>query len=156
MGLTDKVSGKVKQAAGDLTGDESKRQEGLLEERKGEAKDELSTADERAQRKADEVADLARSAVRGLSRSKRQSTIRLNAIAQVRAPTIATITNSSTITSGIPSAARKPPVKAKGMAKMVSLNLIISWIISSLEKGYWNRFDLPWKRSTYLSITTLA
>jgi uncharacterized protein YjbJ (UPF0337 family) len=60
MGLTDKVSGKIKQAAGDLTGDESKRQDGLLEERKGEAKDELSTADERAQRKADEVADLER------------------------------------------------------------------------------------------------
>ena len=50
MGITDKISGKVKQAAGDLTGDESKRQEGLLEERKGEAKDELSAADERAQR----------------------------------------------------------------------------------------------------------
>jgi uncharacterized protein YjbJ (UPF0337 family) len=60
MGLTDKVSGKIKQAAGDITGDESKRQDGLLEERKGEAKDELSTADERAQRKADEVADLER------------------------------------------------------------------------------------------------
>jgi uncharacterized protein YjbJ (UPF0337 family) len=60
MGITDKISGKVKQAAGDLTGDESKRHEGLMEERKGEAKDELSAADERAQRKADEVADLER------------------------------------------------------------------------------------------------
>jgi uncharacterized protein YjbJ (UPF0337 family) len=60
MGITDKISGKAKQAAGDLTGDESKRQEGLMEERKGEAKEELSAADERAQRKADEVADLER------------------------------------------------------------------------------------------------
>ena len=41
MGITDKVSGKVKQAVGDVTGDESKRHEGLMEERKGEAKDEL-------------------------------------------------------------------------------------------------------------------
>ena len=60
MGITDKISGKVKQAAGDLTGDESKRQEGLMEERKGEAKEELSAADDRAQAKADEVADLER------------------------------------------------------------------------------------------------
>jgi uncharacterized protein YjbJ (UPF0337 family) len=60
MGITDKISGKVKQATGDLTGDESKRQEGLLEERKGEAKEELSSADERARAKADEVADLER------------------------------------------------------------------------------------------------
>ena len=60
MGITDKISGKVKQAAGDVTGDESKRQEGLMEERKGEAKEELSSADERAQAKADEVADLER------------------------------------------------------------------------------------------------
>ena len=34
MSLTDKVTGKVKQAAGDLTGDASLRREGTKEERK--------------------------------------------------------------------------------------------------------------------------
>ena len=60
MGLTDKVTGKVKQAAGDLADDPSLRREGQQEERKGEAKDELSHAEERADEKADEVADLER------------------------------------------------------------------------------------------------
>ena len=42
MGITDKISGRVKKAAGDLTDDASLRREGRTEERKGEAKDELS------------------------------------------------------------------------------------------------------------------
>jgi uncharacterized protein YjbJ (UPF0337 family) len=60
MGITDKISGRVKKAAGDLTDDSSMRQEGRKEERKGEAKDELANAQERADAKADEVADLER------------------------------------------------------------------------------------------------
>jgi uncharacterized protein YjbJ (UPF0337 family) len=60
MGITDKLSGRVKKAAGDLTDDASLRREGRTEERKGEAKDELSNAQERADRKAEEVADLER------------------------------------------------------------------------------------------------
>ena len=60
MGITDKLSGRVKKAAGDLTDDASLRREGRTEERKGEAKDELSDAQERADRKAEEVADLER------------------------------------------------------------------------------------------------
>jgi uncharacterized protein YjbJ (UPF0337 family) len=60
MGITDKLSGRVKKAAGDLTDDASLRREGRKEERKGEAKDELSNAQERADAKADEVADLER------------------------------------------------------------------------------------------------
>ena len=60
MGLTDKVSGKVKQAAGDLAGDSSLHREGKQEERKGEAKDELAHAHERVEQKAEEVADLER------------------------------------------------------------------------------------------------
>jgi uncharacterized protein YjbJ (UPF0337 family) len=60
MGITDKVTGRVKKAAGDLTDDASLRREGRKEERKGEAKDELSNAQERADAKADEVADLER------------------------------------------------------------------------------------------------
>ncbi len=60
MGLTDKVTGKIKQAAGDLTDDASLRREGRKEERKGEAKEELARAEDRADAKADEVANLER------------------------------------------------------------------------------------------------
>jgi uncharacterized protein YjbJ (UPF0337 family) len=60
MGLTDKVTGKAKQAAGDITGDSSLRREGKQEERKGEAKDELARDQEKADRKAEEVANLER------------------------------------------------------------------------------------------------
>ena len=60
MGITDKVSGRVKKAAGDLTDDASLRRQGRQEERKGEAKDDLERAEERADEKADEVADLER------------------------------------------------------------------------------------------------
>jgi len=60
MGLTDKISGRFKKAAGDLKDDPSLRREGRKEERKGEAKDELSRAQDKADRKAEEVADLER------------------------------------------------------------------------------------------------
>jgi uncharacterized protein YjbJ (UPF0337 family) len=60
MGILDKITGRAKKAAGDLVDDGSLRREGRLEERKGEAKEELSRADERAEAKADEVADLER------------------------------------------------------------------------------------------------
>ena len=42
MSLTDKVTGRIKKAAGDLADDASLRREGRQEERKGEAKDELA------------------------------------------------------------------------------------------------------------------
>lgn len=60
MGITDKISGRIKQAAGDLTDDASMRQQGRKEERKGEAKEQQARAEERADRKADEVRDLDR------------------------------------------------------------------------------------------------
>jgi uncharacterized protein YjbJ (UPF0337 family) len=60
MGLTDKLTGRVKKAAGDLTDDASLRREGRKEERKGEAKDELAREQERADQKAEEVANLER------------------------------------------------------------------------------------------------
>lgn len=60
MGIIDKITGKAKQAAGDVLDDGQMRREGLKEERKGEAKEELQRADERAERKAEEVADLER------------------------------------------------------------------------------------------------
>ena len=60
MGLMDKITGRAKKAAGDLADDASLRREGRQEERKGEAKDELSNAQERADAKAEEVANLER------------------------------------------------------------------------------------------------
>jgi uncharacterized protein YjbJ (UPF0337 family) len=60
MSLTDKATGRIKKAAGDLADDASLRRKGRQEERKGEAKDELSNAQEKADRKAEEVANLER------------------------------------------------------------------------------------------------
>ncbi|HKE80889.1 MAG TPA: hypothetical protein VKB54_16350 [Solirubrobacteraceae bacterium] len=60
MSILDKISGRFKKAAGDLTDDASLRKQGRDEERKGEAKDEMARAQERADAKADEVADLER------------------------------------------------------------------------------------------------
>lgn len=60
MGIIDKLTGRAKQAAGDLADDASLRRQGKREERKGEKKEELSEAQERADEKAEEVADLER------------------------------------------------------------------------------------------------
>jgi uncharacterized protein YjbJ (UPF0337 family) len=60
MSIVDKLTGRAKQAAGDLTGDGSLRREGRQEERKGEAKEELAHAEDRADAKAEEIADLER------------------------------------------------------------------------------------------------
>jgi len=61
MGLMDKITGRSKQAAGDIAGDASLRREGRQEERKGKEKDELARAQEKADEKAQDVADLERS-----------------------------------------------------------------------------------------------
>ncbi len=60
MGLMDKVLGRVKKTAGEMTDDEKVRREGARQERKGEAKEELERDQQRADRKAEEVADLER------------------------------------------------------------------------------------------------
>lgn len=60
MGLTDKITGRFKKAAGDLADDPKLKREGSREERKGQAKDELARDKERADRKAEEVANLER------------------------------------------------------------------------------------------------
>jgi uncharacterized protein YjbJ (UPF0337 family) len=60
MSIFDKFTGRFKKAAGDLADDPALRREGRQEERKGEAKEELSHAHEQADRKAEEVADLER------------------------------------------------------------------------------------------------
>ena len=60
MSITDKVTGRIKKAAGDIADDASLRREGRKEERKGEAKEELGRDQERADRKAEEIANLER------------------------------------------------------------------------------------------------
>lgn len=60
MGIIDKITGKTKQAAGDILDDPSLRREGIKEEHKGEAKEDLARAEETADRKAEEVAELER------------------------------------------------------------------------------------------------
>jgi uncharacterized protein YjbJ (UPF0337 family) len=60
MSILDKITGRAKKAAGDIADDPSLRREGRQEERKGEAKDELSNAQERVEDKAAEVSDLER------------------------------------------------------------------------------------------------
>jgi uncharacterized protein YjbJ (UPF0337 family) len=60
MSIIDKITGKAKQAAGDLADDPTLRREGVKEERKGEAKEDLSKVEREAEAKADEVADLER------------------------------------------------------------------------------------------------
>jgi uncharacterized protein YjbJ (UPF0337 family) len=60
VSLIDKILGRTKKTVGEVADDPSLRREGRQEERKGEAKDELSGAQERADRKAEEVANLER------------------------------------------------------------------------------------------------
>jgi len=60
MSILDKLRGRAKKAAGDLANDPVLRHEGVEEERKGEAKEELARAQEEAARKAQEVGDLER------------------------------------------------------------------------------------------------
>jgi uncharacterized protein YjbJ (UPF0337 family) len=60
MGLFDKITGRAKQAAGDLADDPSLRRQGRQEERKGEAKEELTEKQDEAAAKAEEVANLER------------------------------------------------------------------------------------------------
>jgi uncharacterized protein YjbJ (UPF0337 family) len=60
MSLIDKVLGRLKQAAGDVADDPGLRREGVIDERKGEAKEELRESERDVERKAAEVADLER------------------------------------------------------------------------------------------------
>ena len=60
MSIIDKITGRTKKAAGDLTGDSGLRRQGAREERKGEAKDQLDNAQAKVEDKAHEVANLER------------------------------------------------------------------------------------------------
>ena len=72
MGIQDKVTGRIKKAAGDLIGDDDLRAQGAREERKGEAKDELRRANAEAESKAEEVAALERRAAKTRSQRARE------------------------------------------------------------------------------------
>jgi uncharacterized protein YjbJ (UPF0337 family) len=58
MSISDKVSGRGKKAAGDLTSNRQLYQQGAREERRGTAKEQARRAQERAERKAAEVRSL--------------------------------------------------------------------------------------------------
>jgi uncharacterized protein YjbJ (UPF0337 family) len=60
VSILDKIMGRTKKAAGDLTGDSSLRAQGRREERKGEEKEKLAEAQERVEEKSQDVADLER------------------------------------------------------------------------------------------------
>jgi uncharacterized protein YjbJ (UPF0337 family) len=60
MSITDKITGRIKKAAGDLTDDPGMRRRGRQEERKGQAKDDLARTQEKADRQAEELANLER------------------------------------------------------------------------------------------------
>jgi len=60
MGIMDKITGRAKQAAGDITGSASTKRQGRDEERKGDAKDDLAKKQDQADAKAEEVSNLER------------------------------------------------------------------------------------------------
>ena len=57
MSIIDKITGRTKKAAGDLAGRRVAAPQGAREERKGEAKEQLDSAQEKVADKADEVAE---------------------------------------------------------------------------------------------------
>jgi len=60
MSMIDKAKGRAKKAAGDLADDADLKRKGRLDERKGEAKDQLRDAETEADAKAQEIANLER------------------------------------------------------------------------------------------------
>ena len=72
MGIQDKITGRVKQAAGDLIGDEELRARGVREERKADAKQELDEAREQADAKAAELAELERASAKARAERLRE------------------------------------------------------------------------------------
>jgi uncharacterized protein YjbJ (UPF0337 family) len=60
MAKGDELKGRVKEAAGDLIDDAELRQKGRNQQREAQAREELAQAEEEADRKAREVAELER------------------------------------------------------------------------------------------------
>ena len=56
---TDKISGKLKQVFGALTGDEQRRKEGVKDERKGEVKEKVNDAADTLKNTIDDARDKA-------------------------------------------------------------------------------------------------
>lgn len=56
MGLLDKLLGRGKKAAGDLTGDASMRREGTMQERAANAEDRAAQHEQMAQEQRDQAA----------------------------------------------------------------------------------------------------
>jgi uncharacterized protein YjbJ (UPF0337 family) len=57
MGFIDRLSGRFKKAAGDLTGNKGLQREGAREERKADAKQDLERAHEQVEEQVGKVRD---------------------------------------------------------------------------------------------------
>lgn len=57
MGLWDKLMGRGKKAAGDMTGDASMHNEGMHQEKEGMAEDRAASAEDHAQEAREEAAE---------------------------------------------------------------------------------------------------
>ncbi|MDQ2982703.1 MAG: CsbD family protein [Actinomycetota bacterium] len=57
MGFLDKLLGRSKKAAGDLTGDSSMRREGMHQEQEGMAEDRAASAEQMAQEERERAAE---------------------------------------------------------------------------------------------------
>ena len=89
-----------------------------------------------ANRRLSWPAGKARVFVRGFSASNSRSAIRLNVIAALRAPTMATISQKSCRSVGQPRTASNAPVRAKGRAQTECSNLIISSVVPVLASRH--------------------
>ena len=72
-GLVDRITGRVKKAAGDLKDDPKLREQGAREEQKADAKEALARAQREADERAEEVARLEREGARGAGTSATHS-----------------------------------------------------------------------------------
>ena len=57
MGFLDKLLGRTKKAAGDMTGDSSMRREGMHQEQEGMAEDRAASAESMAQEERERAAE---------------------------------------------------------------------------------------------------
>ncbi len=57
MGFLDKLLGRGKKAAGDMTGDSSMRREGMHQEQEGMAEDRAASAEQMAQEERERAAE---------------------------------------------------------------------------------------------------
>ena len=57
MGFLDKLLGRTKKAAGDMTGDSSMRREGMHQEQEGMAEDRAESAEQMAQAERERAAE---------------------------------------------------------------------------------------------------